>query len=152
IQDALNAKAAEAAERVDVPTARPRSLRRAAPVLGAVAAVAAVVVTVSLVATSHKTTHTATPRPHGTGCGAAATENTTLRFDFRVDVPAGFTTSPAAICSRMQQQYVDVKGDGIHVGSELNVVFPEGTVTVFRAGAFDATAAQKARPMTVQGH
>jgi len=117
-----------------------------------VAAVAAVVVIVSVLATGHKTTSGAAPRPPDTGCGAAATENTTLRFDFRVDVPAGFTTSPAAICSGMQQQYVDVKGDGIHVGSELNVVFPEGTVTVFRASAFDATAAQKARRMTVQGH
>lgn len=151
IRDALDAKAAEAADRVTLPTGRPRSLRRVAPVLGAVAAVTAVAVTVSVVATRDKTT--TTPRRHGTGCGAAATQATALRYDFRVvDVPAPYRSLPGVICSAMQQVHVTLDGVALRSRDNPDGPFPQGSVTVFSKRAFDPTAAENGRRVTVQGH
>ena len=141
IRDALDAKAAEATDRVDLPVGQPTSrrpsLRRAAPILGAVA------IAVPLVATSHKSTSTA--RSPGTGCGAPATESTTLRYDFRVDGPPRFRFSLEAICSQMQQL-------AVRFSDEPPDTIPLGSVTVFPKGAFDPSAGEKGRPVSVQGH
>jgi hypothetical protein len=163
IRDALNAKAAEAADQVSLPVSRPRSPRRLAPVLGAIAAVAAVAVTVSLVATRDKSstatptptptpTPTTVPSPPRTGCGAAATKNITLRYDFRVDGPAGFTYTPESLCVAMQQMLVSGKDSITHQSENPKVTSPVGSVSVFPAGAFNPKAVEKGRAVTVQGH
>jgi hypothetical protein len=153
IRDALDAKAAEAADQVSLPVSRPRSLRRVAPVLGAIAAAAAVAVTVSVVATGGKTTHTAAAPPHRSGCGAAATQTTVLRYDFRVvDVPAPYRSSPGVICSAMQQVHVTLEGIVLRSRDNPDGPFPQGSVTMFSKSAFDPTAVEKGRRVTVQGH
>jgi hypothetical protein len=156
IRDALNAKADEAATELALalpsPTAHHGAVRRTLPVVGAVAATAAVAVAAALLVSHRNSPGAAASGPAGSGCGAATKTTTTLRYDFRVDGPNGFTYTPDSICSARQQLTVNVPNSVAHDSDLGTQPVPHGNVSVFKAGAFDPARARHGTPVTVDGH